>query len=148
MASRVPLFALLFVGCGQVTFGGATDNLDAGLIAIGVATDAAHDSRTPAEVTDGRATDGSGGGPGAGGAPAMPPPLGGAAGAPGCQSLADCTDGVCNLLDHTCVGCMLNGDCKKGKGNLCDLATFTCVECQTNADCDGDKACAGGTCGN
>src|SRR5450432_1992586 len=106
MSSRLPLLAALcFVGCGRVTFGGATDDLDAGLIAIGVATDAAHDTRAPGEVTDGRGTDsgtggapGIGGAPGAGGAPAMPPPMGGAGGAavmpppmggaagtPGCQ---------------------------------------------------------------
>ncbi|HMC94869.1 MAG TPA: hypothetical protein VKO16_08895 [Polyangia bacterium] len=79
--------------------------------------------------------------------PGTTPPLGGAGGTSGCQSLADCKNGVCNLLDHRCVDCLVDGDCKKGKGNLCNATTMTCVECRSNADCDGDKTCsADGTC--
>jgi hypothetical protein len=75
----------------------------------------------------------------------------GAAGMGGsvCPPPGGCPDGVCNPLTQKCVACLLDSDCKKGKGNLCDLLTLTCVECLTDADCDGNKTCGtDGSCSN
>jgi hypothetical protein len=147
---------------------------DAGLIAISTGPDAGPDGQAPAaEATGGRGSGGSAGGasgsgaggapgaggsPGAGGAPgtggaavmpATAPPPGGAGGTPGCRTQADCKDGICNLLNQQCIDCLLDSDCKKGKGKLCDLTSFTCVECRIDADCGGNKSCgADGTCSN
>jgi hypothetical protein len=67
----------------------------------------------------------------------------------GCSPPGGCPDGVCNPLNQKCVDCLIDSDCKKGKGKLCDPSTLTCVECRTDADCGGDNSCGtDGTCSN
>ena len=59
-----------------------------------------------------------------------------------CSATKRCDDGdVCNLINGTCVQCLLDGDCHSGKHSRCDTARFVCRECLSDDDCDDDKRC-------
>jgi hypothetical protein len=59
-----------------------------------------------------------------------------------CSATHNCDDGnVCNLVNGTCVECLLDGDCHRGKHSRCDTARFVCLECFSDDDCDDDKRC-------
>ena len=155
---------LCLFGCGQVTAdradgaGSAFGGHEAGIIDINAAPDGGRDgersgaagSLGAAGTTGAAGTSGAGGRSGAGG---MTGPVGpgAAAGTTGsaCPSPGGCPDGVCNPLTQKCVDCLIDSDCKKGKGKLCDPSALTCVECRTDADCGGDNTCGtDGSCSN
>ena len=59
-----------------------------------------------------------------------------------CSATSKCDDGeVCNLDNGTCVECLRDGDCSRGKHSRCDTAHFVCVECFADDDCDHGNVC-------
>jgi len=57
-----------------------------------------------------------------------------------CSNDADCVDGgVCDLVIHECVECILDADCPLGK--KCDGETNQCVGCLADADCPDGAVC-------
>lgn len=99
---------------------------------------------------------------------------GGAGGAIGCQSDADCTNDpngtICNVDTGECVGCLVDNDlciqgqycepsvqqctvgctddtdCEAGGDLVCDVATHQCVGCTIDTDCPGGSICSGVNC--
>ncbi|MGE5785032.1 MAG: hypothetical protein ACM3ZE_10590 [Myxococcales bacterium] len=70
----------------------------------------------------------------------------GAAPAPHCQDpnhCVACVDNaqcggaspVCAPTTHSCVGCLVDGDCKESSKPLCNTATNMCVACVKHLDC-------------
>ena len=88
---------------------------------------------------------------------------------PPCATLTDCTGGtVCNVANHTCVGCVKNSDCGgtgvcqglvckpavacvsdvqcKASKQVCNTAAKVCVDCNSKTDCLSGQECQSNTC--
>ena len=71
------------------------------------------------------------------------------AGAPGCQSAADCTAGqVCDGATNTCVPCATDSACRSGYGpqHVCVGGACISGDCHTYLDCSNGKVCVNNFC--
>ncbi len=88
---------------------------------------------------------------------------------PPCATNTDCTGGtVCNVVNHTCVACVVDSTCGTGSvcianacqkavacvsdvqckasKQVCDLQTHACVDCNAKTDCATGQACQANAC--
>jgi hypothetical protein len=101
----------------------------------------AQDARTSDAAVDGTSDDAAGGQEGGASVDGV--------NLPACDQSLDCTGQsrpICDMPVHTCVGCLLDGDCQAPKG-VCDMNAKVCVQCLAAKDCAGaTPVCEAGMC--